>query len=55
VAFDADGLIRPIKEVEVFLNTQKIDILLVSETLFTEENCSKIANYIIYATNQPDG
>jgi hypothetical protein len=43
------------KEVEVFLNTQKIDILLVSETHFTEQNYVNIPNYIAYATNHPDG
>jgi exonuclease III len=37
-AWNTNGLIQVIKEVEVFLNTQKTDILLVSETHFTEQN-----------------
>lgn len=53
--WNANGLIQRIKEVQVFLNTQKIDILLVSETHFTEQNYVNIPNYITYATNHPDG
>jgi hypothetical protein len=44
-----------LKEVEVFLNSQKIDILLVSETHFTERNYIQIPNYIAYDTKHPDG
>jgi hypothetical protein len=43
-----------LKEVEVFLNTQKIDILLVSEPHFTEQTYVNIPNYTTYATNHPD-
>jgi exonuclease III len=53
-AWNANGLLQRIKEVEVFLNTQKIDILLVSETHFTEQNYVNILNYITYATNHLD-
>jgi hypothetical protein len=35
--------------------SQKIDILLVSETYFTEQNYVNISNYTTYATNRPDG
>jgi hypothetical protein len=44
-----------IKEVEVFLNTQKTDTLLVSATHCAERNYVNIPNYITYATNLPDG
>jgi exonuclease III len=54
-AWNANGLLQRIKEVEVFLNTQKTDIHLVSETHFTEQNYVNIPNYITYATNHPDG
>jgi exonuclease III len=54
VAWNANWLIQHIKEVEVFLNTQKIDILLVSETHFKEQNYINTPNYITYATNHPD-
>jgi exonuclease III len=53
--WNANGLTQSIKEVEVFLNTQKTDILLVSETHSMEQNCGNIPNYITYATNNPDG
>jgi hypothetical protein len=41
--------------VEVFLNAQKTDILLMSETHFTERNYINISNYIAYDTKHPDG
>jgi hypothetical protein len=53
-AWNANALLQRIKEVEVFINTQNIDILLVSETHFTEQNYVNIPNYITYATNHPD-
>jgi exonuclease III len=53
--WNANGLTQRIKEVEVFLNTQKIDIFLVSETHFTERNYVNIPYYITYATSHLDG
>jgi hypothetical protein len=41
--------------VEVFPNTQKTDILLVSETHFRERNYIKIPNYITHDAKYPDG
>jgi hypothetical protein len=55
VAWNANGLIQRIKVVQVFNTTQKIDILWVSETHFTQQNYVNIPNYIIYATNHLDG
>jgi hypothetical protein len=43
------------KYAEIFLNTQKIDIPLVSELHFTERSDIKILAYTTYATNSPDG
>jgi hypothetical protein len=54
-AWNANGLTQRIKEVEIFLNTQKIDNLLVSETHFTEQDSVNIPNYITYTVNHPDG
>jgi exonuclease III len=54
-AWNANGLIQRIKDVEVFLNTQKIDIPLVSETHITEQNYVNVPYYTTYATNHPDG
>jgi hypothetical protein len=44
-----------VKEVEVFLNTQKIDILLVPKPHFTEQNYIQIPIYTRQAINHPDG
>jgi hypothetical protein len=44
-AWNADRLTQRMKDVEVFLNTQKTDILLVSEIHFTERNYVKIPTY----------
>jgi hypothetical protein len=54
-ALNANGLTQRIKEVEVFLNTKKINIFFMSESHFTEQNYINIPNYITYATNHPDG
>lgn len=54
-AWNANRLSQHLKEVEIFLNTNKIDILLVSETHFTNRNYIKISNYTAYNTNHPDG
>ena len=53
--WNLDGLSPNKDEVEVLLNSHKIDILLVSETHFTASSHVKIKNYDIYATNHPDG
>jgi hypothetical protein len=39
---------------EIFLNTQKTDILSVSKTRFTEQNYVKIPTYTTYITNHLD-
>lgn len=54
-AWNANGLTKHQKEVEIFLNTHNIDILLVSETHFTERNYLRIPNYVVYHTKHPDG
>lgn len=55
VVWNANGLAQHRQEVELFLNTQEIDIMLVSETRFTERNYFKIPKYTTYVTNHPDG
>jgi hypothetical protein len=39
----------------LFLNIKKIDIRLVSENRFMEQNYVKITTYITYVTNHLDG
>jgi exonuclease III len=54
-AWNANGLIQRINEVDIFFNTQEIYILLLSETHLKEQNYANIPNYIISTTNHTDG
>lgn len=54
-AWNTDGLSPNLEEIEVFLNSHNIDILLMSETHLTDNNIVKIRNYTVYSTNHPDG
>ena len=53
--WNANGLVQRRQETELFLHTQKIDILLVSETHFTDKNYFNIPGYKCYSTQHPDG
>jgi exonuclease III len=55
LAWNANGLKHNVKEIILFLNTNKIDILLVSESQTTEHAFVKIPHYTIYYANYPDG
>lgn len=52
--WNANGLSNHIREIEVFLNTNHIDILLVSETHFTSRSYFYIKGYDLINTNHPD-
>jgi hypothetical protein len=52
--WNAKGLAQHKDEVKTFLDHNGIDILLVSETLFTDRSCFKIPHYNAYFTNHPD-
>lgn len=52
--WNSNGLLQHKNEVEYFLHQNNIDILLISETHFTERSHLKIPNYIVYSTNHPD-
>lgn len=43
-----------LKELETFLNQNKIDIALISETYFTSKHNPKLHGYMIYHTSHPD-
>jgi hypothetical protein len=51
---NANGLCQHAQEIKLFLQTFKLDILLVSETHFTKRSYITIPNYITYYTNHPD-
>lgn len=53
--WNANGLCRHVQEVKMFLQIHNIDIMLISETHFTDKSYIKIPNYSIYNTNHPDG
>lgn len=53
--WNANGLSQHKIEVESFLKSQSIDILLVSETHFTLKNCFRIKGYSVYDTKHPSG
>lgn len=56
IAFwNSNGLSNHIQELILFLNTNKIDILLISETHSTGRTVIKIPHYDIYYANHPDG
>ena len=52
--WNANGLCQHTQEINSFLQTFQLDILLVSETHFTERSHMKIPNYNIYHTTHPD-
>ena len=52
--WNANGLIHRRNELEIFLHTEKIDIILVSETHFTNKSYFTIPNYKCYSTQHPD-
>ena len=53
--WNANGLAQHKDEVQLFLQHNKIDILLVSETHFTTKTHFQIPQYSTYYTNHPDG
>lgn len=55
LTWNANGLLKHQRELEIFLQTQKIDVALISETHFTTHSFFRIPNYNIYTTLRPDG
>jgi hypothetical protein len=55
VTWNAKGLLNHKQEVITFLNINKIDILLISESHFTNLTVFKIPQYHVYNTPHPDG
>lgn len=52
--WNANGLCQHAPEVKLFIQDANIDILLISETHFTNRSFFKIPNYNVYNTNHPD-
>lgn len=53
--WNANGLSQHKREVRKFLHDHEIDVMLVSETHFTNKNHFAIRGYIVYDTKHPDG
>lgn len=53
--WNANGLSQHQQELESFLTSQNIDIMLISETHFTHRSYIKIPKYVVYDTKHPDG
>ena len=54
VAWNANGLLKHIQELEIFLNLQNIDICLISETHFTKTSYCKLRGFICYHALHPE-
>ena len=55
VTWNANGLSQHTLEIQAYLKSEDIDILLVSETHFTKKSFIRIPNYKVYHTLHPDG
>ena len=53
--WNANGLSQHKYEVQHVLLMQEIDVLLISETHFTQKNCFRINGYYTYDTKNPSG
>ena len=53
-AWNANGLCQHAQEINLLIRTFNLDILLVSETHFTNTSYITIPNYSIYYINHPD-
>lgn len=52
-AWNANGIIQRQQELQAFLDTQKIDVCLISETHLTAQEYIKFRGYITYSTAHP--
>jgi exonuclease III len=53
--WNANGLIQHRDELKMFLYTHYTDVMLISETHFTEKSYIRIPQYTLYHTNHPAG
>lgn len=53
-AWNANGLANHCQELQAFISQNKIDIMLVSETHFTDISYFKIPNFLMYHAHHPD-
>lgn len=53
-AWNANGIMPHIQEIQIFLYNQKLDVCLISETHITDKVYPRIKGYTIYHTPHPD-
>lgn len=53
--WNANGLLQRLQELKVFINTNKVNVLLISEIHFTVKSFIKIPFYNVYSTKHPSG
>ncbi len=53
--WNANGISKHKNELQLFLDSSEIDVLLISETHLTSKNNFQIPKYTFHATNHPDG
>jgi len=55
VLWNANGLVHHAEEVKAYIQNQKADIIVISETYFTMKSYIKVPKYTIYDTQQSGG
>jgi hypothetical protein len=53
--WNANGVTQHTEELKTFTSIHNIDIMLISETQFTEKSYLKFPNYAVHHTNHPAG
>jgi exonuclease III len=53
--WNVNGRIQHAEELRTFISLHNIDVILISETYFTEKSYLKLLNYTVYHTNHPAG
>lgn len=53
LAWNANGLLQQLPELEIFLNTEKVDICLIAESHFTRNSYARIRGYCSYHSIHP--
>jgi hypothetical protein len=53
--WNANGLTQHTEELKAFISIHNIDVMLISETHFTEKSYLKLPNYTVYHMNYPTG
>jgi exonuclease III len=53
--WNADGLTRHVDKLKTFISHYDIDVMLISETHFTDKSYLKLCNYTVCHTNHPAG